>query len=78
MGLGSYSVCALLRCHPRFGRSVAKVRSLRLKQVQKKARSFLRKAEEEGGELDQRPTTNAHWIKHADLYPVLSFLMNGK
>ena len=62
---------------PRFGKCLAKVRSKHLKKVRSQARQFLRRAAQEGGELDDRMGTNAHWLKHADLYPVLSYLNNN-
>ncbi|CAL1152575.1 unnamed protein product [Cladocopium goreaui] len=62
---------------PLFGKCLAKVRSKHLKKVRSQARQFLRRAAQEGGELDDRMGTNAHWLKHADLYPVLSYLTNN-
>ena len=52
---------------PRFGKCLAKVRSTHLKKVRSQARQFLKRAAQEGGELDGRVGTNAHWLKHADL-----------
>ena len=60
--------------HPRFGTSLARVRTRHTKAVKKAARSFLREAAATMNEMDKRPQVNGHWIRHARLSSVLDYL----
>jgi len=53
---------------------MAKVRSRKRNAVRAAARRFLRQAFKTTNSLDTSQATNAHWIKHANLMPVLRFL----
>lgn len=55
----------------RFGVALAAIRTKNLQKVKKQARKFLRKA---GRGLDDRKSINAHWLKHANIMPVLQYL----
>jgi len=58
--------------YPRqFGVALAAIRTKNLQKVKKQARKFLRKA---GRGLDDRKSINAHWLKHANIMPVLQYL----
>ena len=60
--------------HLRFGKALAKIRSKHRRQVRKAARQFLKEAVATENSLDTRVKINGHWLKHANLTPVLQFL----
>ena len=62
---------------PRFGRALSKTRSLHQKRLLKQARRFLKQAASTTNCLDERASTNAHWMKHAELAPVMAYLAGG-
>ena len=45
-----------------------------MRKVKKRARQFLCRAETSQDQLDERKTINSHWLKHANLMPVLNYL----
>ncbi|CAK8999286.1 Putative rhamnose biosynthetic enzyme 1 [Durusdinium trenchii] len=58
----------------KFGKALAKIRSKHRRQVRKAARQFLKEAVATENSLDTRVKINGHWLKHANLTPVLQFL----
>lgn len=58
----------------RFGRCLAKVRSKNFKQVRRAARTFLKSASKSGSGLNFKKTSHEHWMKHANLLPMLQYL----
>ncbi|CAK8985853.1 unnamed protein product [Durusdinium trenchii] len=58
----------------RFGRSVSKIRSQNAKRLKKQARRFLREAFQTQNDLDTSERSHNHWMKQANLLPVLQFL----
>jgi len=59
---------------PRFGRALAKCRSLHQDQNRKRAISFLRMAKKASGGFDNRKRVNNMWIRCANLEPVIQYL----
>jgi hypothetical protein len=45
-----------------------------MQKVKRRARQFLHRAAESPNQLDDRKTINGHWLKHANLMPVLNYL----
>lgn len=58
----------------RFGKALATIRSRHMRKVKKRARQFLSRADTCQNQLDERKPINSHWLKHANLMPVLNYL----
>ena len=61
---------------PRFGKALAKNRSLHAGDIQQKALEFLAAAAESSNQLDTRPRINNKWMRSANLKPVIEYLSN--
>ena len=70
----SFAAFFIALCNPRFGRALATVRTRNMRAVKAAAKSFLKRSSKTGNDLDRRPRINSHWLKHAQLMPVLEFL----
>lgn len=59
---------------PRFAKAMSSIRTRNARKVAKNAKKFLQSASKSSNSLDHRRAVNGHWLKHANLMPVLQFL----
>ncbi|CAK9078191.1 unnamed protein product [Durusdinium trenchii] len=57
-----------------FGKALSRVRSRNQQALRRQAKRLLKLASRTQHNVDERTTVNAHWMKHANLGPVLSYL----
>ena len=53
---------------------MSSIRTRNARKVAKNAKKFLQSASKSSNSLDHRRAVNGHWLKHANLMPVLQFL----